>query len=52
MAQEAFAVIREALVHAGKIALGRIVIATRERILARSPAARASWPTPCARTAR
>ncbi|HEX7945272.1 MAG TPA: Ku protein [Phenylobacterium sp.] len=37
MAQEAFAVIREALKKAGKIALGRIVIATRERILALEP---------------
>jgi DNA end-binding protein Ku len=37
MAQEAFAVIREALEKAGKIALGRIVIATRERILALEP---------------
>ena len=37
MAQEAFAVIREAIEKAGKIALGRIVIATRERILALEP---------------
>jgi DNA end-binding protein Ku len=37
MAQEAFAVIREAIAKAGKIAIGRIVIATRERILALEP---------------
>src|SRR4051812_3530348 len=37
MAQEAFAVIREALKTTDKIALGRIVIATRERILALEP---------------
>lgn len=37
MAQEAFGVIREALAASGKIALGRIVIATRERILALEP---------------
>lgn len=37
MAQEAFGVIREALKRSGKIALGRIVIATRERILALEP---------------
>lgn len=37
LAQEAFCVIREALQKAGKIALSRIVIATRERILALEP---------------
>lgn len=37
IAQEAFGVIREALKLAGKIALGRIVLATRERILALEP---------------
>ncbi|WP_293679553.1 Ku protein [uncultured Phenylobacterium sp.] len=37
MAQEAFAVIREAISKAGKIAIGRIVISTRERILALEP---------------
>ena len=37
MAQEAFGVIREALERSEKIALGRIVIATRERILALEP---------------
>jgi DNA end-binding protein Ku len=37
MAQEAFAVIRESLKRSDKIALGRIVIATRERILALEP---------------
>jgi DNA end-binding protein Ku len=37
MAQEAFGVIRDALVKSGQIALGRIVMATRERILALEP---------------
>ena len=37
MAQEAFAVIRAALEQSGRIALGRIVLATRERILALEP---------------
>ena len=37
LAQEAFSVIREALEKSGKIALGRIVISTRERILALEP---------------
>jgi DNA end-binding protein Ku len=37
LAQEAFGVIREALKRADKIALGRIVISTRERILAIEP---------------
>ena len=37
MAQEAFGVIRTALEKSGKIALGRIVMATRERILALEP---------------
>lgn len=37
MAQEAFAVIREAIAKADKIAIGRIVISTRERILALEP---------------
>jgi DNA end-binding protein Ku len=37
MAQEAFGVIRTALEKSGQIALGRIVIATRERILALEP---------------
>jgi DNA end-binding protein Ku len=37
MAQEAFNVIRAAMEKAGQIALGRIVLATRERILALEP---------------
>ena len=37
MAQEAFGVIRAALEASGQIALGRIVMATRERILALEP---------------
>ena len=37
LAQETFAVIRAAMEKAGKIALGRIVLATRERILALEP---------------
>jgi len=37
MAQEAFAVIRTAMEQSGQIALGRIVMATRERILALEP---------------
>jgi DNA end-binding protein Ku len=37
MAQEAFGVIRTALEKSGRIALGRIVMATRERILALEP---------------
>lgn len=37
MAQEAFGVIRTAMENSGQIALGRIVMATRERILALEP---------------
>jgi DNA end-binding protein Ku len=37
LAQEAFAVIREAMRDAGQIALGRIVLSTRERLLALEP---------------
>ncbi len=37
LAQEAFGVIREALKRTGQIALGRIVLSTRERILALEP---------------
>jgi DNA end-binding protein Ku len=37
LAQEAFGVIREALAKSGQIALGRIVLSTRERILALEP---------------
>jgi DNA end-binding protein Ku len=37
LAQEAFGVIREALRKTGQIALGRIVLSTRERILALEP---------------
>jgi DNA end-binding protein Ku len=37
MAQEAFGVIREAMQRSGQIALGRIVLATRERLLALEP---------------
>jgi DNA end-binding protein Ku len=37
MAEEAFGVIREAMRRSGQIALGRIVMATRERILALEP---------------
>ncbi len=40
LAQEAFAVIRTAMEHAERIALGRIVLATRERILALEPRGR------------
>jgi DNA end-binding protein Ku len=40
MAQEAFGVIREAMHRSGQIALGRIVISTRERILALEPRGR------------
>jgi DNA end-binding protein Ku len=37
LAQEPFAVIREAMRRSGRIALGRIVLSTRERILALEP---------------
>jgi DNA end-binding protein Ku len=37
MAQEAFGVIREAMTHSGQIALGRVVLSTRERLLALEP---------------
>ncbi len=37
VAQEAFSVIREAMERAGQIALGRVVLATRERIIAIEP---------------
>jgi DNA end-binding protein Ku len=37
MAQEPFAVIRTAMEKAGQVALGRVVLATRERILALEP---------------
>ena len=37
MAGEAFAVIRDALERSGRIALGRVVLSTRERILALEP---------------
>jgi DNA end-binding protein Ku len=37
LAQEPFAVIREAMRRSGKIALGRVVLSTRERILALEP---------------
>ena len=37
MAQEAFTVIREAMERSSKIALGRVVLSTRERILAIEP---------------
>jgi DNA end-binding protein Ku len=37
MAEEAFGVIREAMTRAGQVALGRIVLATRERLLALEP---------------
>lgn len=37
LAQEAFAVIREAMERAGQIALGRVVLSTRERLLALEP---------------
>jgi DNA end-binding protein Ku len=40
IAQEAFAVIRAAMEKSGRIALGRIVLATRERILALEPRGR------------
>ena len=47
--QEAYAVIREAMRRSGQIALGRIVLSTRERW---SRTARASWPSACAPRAR
>jgi DNA end-binding protein Ku len=37
LAQEAFGVIREAMERAGQIALGRVVLSTRERLLALEP---------------
>lgn len=37
MAQEAFGVIRDAMERAGQIALGRVVLSTRERIVALEP---------------
>jgi DNA end-binding protein Ku len=37
LAQEPFAVIREAMRRSGRIALGRVVLSTRERILALEP---------------
>jgi len=37
LAEEAFAVIREAMERSGQIALGRVVLATRERLLALEP---------------
>jgi DNA end-binding protein Ku len=37
LAQEPFAVIREAMSRSGRIALGRVVLSTRERILALEP---------------
>jgi DNA end-binding protein Ku len=37
LAQEAFAVIREAMARSGQIALGRVVLSTRERLLALEP---------------
>ncbi|CAN7483161.1 Ku protein [Caulobacter sp. LjRoot300] len=37
LAQEAFAVIRESMERAGQIALGRVVMSTRERLLALEP---------------
>lgn len=37
LAQEAFGVIREAMLRSGQIALGRVVLSTRERILALEP---------------
>jgi len=37
LAEEAFAVIREAMARSGQIALGRVVLATRERLLALEP---------------
>ncbi len=40
LAQDAFGVIREALSRSGRIALGRIVLSTRERILALEPRGR------------
>ena len=52
MAQEAFGVIRTAMEKSGQIALGRIVMATRERILALEPRGRESWPTRSAPTTR
>ena len=40
LAQEPFAVIREAMTAAGRLALGRVVISTRERLLALEPRGR------------
>jgi DNA end-binding protein Ku len=50
LAQEAFGVIRTAMETSGQIALGRVVIGARERILALEPRDRASSPTRSART--
>jgi DNA end-binding protein Ku len=52
LAQEAFGVIREAMERSGQIALGRVVMSTRERCWPWSPAAKASWPIRCAPTPR
>ena len=40
LAQEAFAVIRDAMAQSGQIALGRVVLSTRERLLALEPRGR------------
>jgi DNA end-binding protein Ku len=40
LAQQAFGVIRTAMVQSGRIALGRVVLATRERLLALEPRGR------------
>jgi DNA end-binding protein Ku len=45
LADEAFGVIREAMARAGQVALGRIVLATRERILALEPRGRGMLAT-------
>ncbi len=52
LAQEAFAVIREAMTRAGQIALGRVVLSTRERLLALEPRGKGIIPHPCGRRTR
>ena len=52
-AVEAFAVIRDAMKKAGRIALGRVVMHQRERLLALEPYEEGAWsPGPCAPTPR
>jgi DNA end-binding protein Ku len=43
VAQEAFAVIRDAMRHKTVVALGRLVLSKRERVIALEPMARSPW---------